>query len=521
MKKATLFVLTTILILGCSAAKIRKNNTQLEQLIAINDLKADVDYMHKNILQLHPDLYRYIDKAAFDYKFDSIKNTIHSPMNNVAFYKKISPLVASIRQGHSFIYAPAKQLDKKESKAMTKKGTGPFSQFDFASFNDKLYVIKNKSYNPAMKVGSEVVAVNGIKPIDVINEHNHYYSSDGYNTTFKTNTYSRRFSNYFTDDYGYKDSLKYDYKINDSIKTVTILRRNKDTAKTSVQKLVSKKIVVDKAQQKALKRRRKIAGFDKANNRYNRNLRFVEKDSSVAILKINSFSLGKYKKFYKETFTAINRHHTKTLIIDLRDNGGGDLSEIVNLYSYLSHDDFIFLDESEVVSKASLFRGAYFNEGSILKKSIKALFSPLVYGYLLFSVHKKDDGKNYIVNNSKIRKIDEKTFKGKLYVLINGGSFSASSIISSNLKGSKRATFVGEETGGAYNGTVAGFMPIVKLPNSKLKMRIGTLLIAPHYKTDIEGHGIYPDVAIKPTLQDVISGNDPELNWILKDLQNN
>jgi C-terminal processing protease CtpA/Prc len=44
-------------------------------------------------------------------------------------------------------------------------------------------------------------------------------------------------------------------------------------------------------------------------------------------------------------------------------------------------------------------------------------------------------------------------FKGKIYVMINGGSFSASSLISSNLK-LKRVTFVGEETGGAFNGTV-------------------------------------------------------------------
>jgi hypothetical protein len=42
-------------------------------------------------------------------------------------------------------------------------------------------------------------------------------------------------------------------------------------------------------------------------------------------------------------------------------------------------------------------------------------------------------------------------------------SFSASSLISSNLKVQK-SNFVGEETGGAFNGTVVGFMPVVELP---------------------------------------------------------
>jgi hypothetical protein len=36
-----------------------------------------------------------------------------------------------------------------------------------------------------------------------------------------------------------------------------------------------------------------------------------------------------------------------------RDNGGGRLNEIVDLYSYLA-DSFVFLDKSEVVSKSSL-----------------------------------------------------------------------------------------------------------------------------------------------------------------------
>jgi C-terminal processing protease CtpA/Prc len=105
--------------------------------------------------------------------------------------------------------------------------------------------------------------------------------------------------------------------------------------------------------------------------------------------------------------------------------------------------------------------------------------------------------------------------------MINGGTFSASSIISANLKGSKRATFVGEETGGAYNGTVAGIMPTIELPYSKTKVTIGLMVVAPFYKTPIEGRGIFPDKEITPTLTDYITGQDPELNWILEDIRKN
>jgi hypothetical protein len=51
----------------------------------------------------------------------------------------------------------------KETKALKKKGTGPFSQFDFDYFDNKL-CRKNKSYDTSIKAGSEVIAVNGINP---------------------------------------------------------------------------------------------------------------------------------------------------------------------------------------------------------------------------------------------------------------------------------------------------------------------------------------------------------------------
>ena len=127
------------------------------------------------------------------------------------------------------------------------------------------------------------------------------------------------------------------------------------------------------------------------------------------------------------------------------------------------------------------------------------------------------DGKYYYLSrNTKKMKPSAIRFKGKIYVLINGGSFSASAIISSNLKGLGRATFVGNETGGAYNGCVAGFMPVHYLPSSRLRLRVGLMLLKPNYTTDTDGRGIMPDEVILPALNDRMTGRDPELQWIIK-----
>jgi C-terminal processing protease CtpA/Prc len=517
MKKIFLFVFIVFLFVQCSSVK--KHNAHLTTLIPVDQLKSDADFTYMKLQKLHPKLYWYISKAALDFKFDSLKSTITEPSTPLAFYKKLSPVVAAVRQGHTYLYPATKQMTNRETKTLIKKGTGPFSQFDFDFFNNKLYVVKNKSYDKSIKPGSEVIAVNGIKPLDLIQEYNNYSSSDGYNTTLKTATSAKRFTSYFTVQNGLKDSLIYTLKYNDSIQLITIRRHKEDT--TEKQQSITKHIVtaLDRAKSRATRRKKRVNGYNTDLKNYNRNLQFTEKDSSVAIMKIRSFNKGDFRPFYKESFREIEHYKSNTLILDLRDNGGGRLNEIVTLYSYLSDSTFVFLDKSEVVSKSSLMEGAYFNGGSFGIKILKAIYAPLLYSYLLLTVHKDDTGKSWYATHTRQHKVNTNAFKGKIYVLINGGSFSASSIISSNLKSSKRVTFVGEETGGAFNGTVAGFMPVIKLPNSKLKIRIGLMLMTPHHKTEIKGRGIFPDITITPTLKDQIEEQDPELDWVLKDIK--
>lgn len=521
MKKNIFLLIAALLLINCSSVK--KHNAHLNDLISESKLKSDVDYTYKKLKKLQPDLYWYISKEKLDYKFDSIKSTINKPMTSFDFYLKLMPVVYSIRQGHMFVSPPIKLYTKKETKIINKSGAGPFGQFDFEMFNDKLYVTKNKSGNKAIKKGTEVVAINDANTSNLLKEYDKRFVSDGFNLTLKRNFSGRRFPSFYTTENGLKDSLVYNFKINDTLKNITIKRKSKDSisvVKKDIQeKEVKTKVVVDKAKLKAENKRKSVFGYNPDTKLYNRNLNFIEKDSSIAVMKINGFMIGNYRDFYKQSFQRIKNNKSNVLIIDLRNNGGGRLNEITNLYSYLADTTFVFLEKSKVASKTSLLSADYFKGGGIVLKAYKALVSPLYYGYNFFRVHKNDDGFYYHKTGTKPNKLSENAFKGKIYVLINGGSFSASSIISSNLKGSKRATFVGEETGGAYNGCVAGQMPVLELPKSKVKIRIGLVTVKPFYKSEIDGRGIFPDKEIIPTLEDRINGVDPEMNWILEDIK--
>ncbi len=86
------------------------------------------------------------------------------------------------------------------------------------------------------------------------------------------------------------------------------------------------------------------------------------------------------------------------------------------------------------------------------------------------------------------------------------------------MKDARRATLVGEETGGANDGTVAGRYVTVQLPNSKLKLPIGMMLIQPDINFTKTQKGVEPDIEIIPTLEQELSGQDVQLDYILNEI---
>lgn len=510
MKKISTLILSSFLVFT-ACQSVETFNNQLQQPIPVEKLHKDVDYSYKKLKQLHPRLYWYISKEKLDYKFDSLKSAIKQPMTGLAFYKELSPVLRSVGQGHLGVSPTLKRLSKKEQKNLKKKGKSAFSQLDLEFIDNKLIVLKNRSRH-AIKESAEIVSINNENPSDLINLYKHRVSSDGYNQTFYNRFLGKYFGTFYTIDKG---------KIQDSLQLV-IRQDDKDSLYVIKRDTFGTKETKIKLSKKELKKRTRIwskFGYNKDTKTNTRELKYVEGDSTTAIMTIKQFNNGAFYRFYEDSFNELTKNRTKNLIIDLRNNPGGRLMEIEHLYSYLVDKPFVFIDEYEVVSRTSKLHADYFKGGGPVLKFFKVLVAPIYYSVNFLKVRKEGD--KYISSNafSKLRNPKPNNFKGKIYVLINGGSFSASSIISSNLKSTNRAFFVGEETGGAYNGTVAAQMPLVELPNSKVNLRIGLALVSAANKTDIEGRGIFPDKEILPTFEDRKNNIDPELAWILQDIK--
>lgn len=502
-----------------SCASVDKYNAQINTPKSVKDLKSDINYIQHKLQKLHPDLYHYISKKDLDYKFDSLRSSITIPLTSNDFYFRISPVIASIKQGHTQINPLTKKLRSAEKKKVSTKGTTPLSLFDFELFDNKLYITKNYSKDSNICVGMEVLSVNGTKPADILNKYKPTFSSDGYNTTFRDYRLAKAFPRFFYTENGIMDSISCELKFNDSIRTLVLRKPVKP--KPSTIKKTKEQTVADKKLQQAENKKKKLYGYDALKRSYSKQLSFPAKDSSIAVIKIADFVKGNYRKFYKNSFSKLDSLQTKTLVIDLRNNTGGSLREVSHLYSYLADSSYRFVTKSEVSSKTSLWHSISFKNKPLWEQAAQTIFIPFIIGadiYSFLATNKGKDGKyRFPFPESKLAHPKEKRFKGKVYVLINGGSFSASSLLSSNLHGSKRATFIGQETGGAYNGCVAGIMPVLTLPKTKLNIRFGLLVCQAPFQSKTDGHGILPDKEINTTIQDRIKANDPELEWVLKE----
>lgn len=531
MRKNLNFCISVFIVfLFSNCTSVEKFNYKLSQPIAVDKLQKDINYTKRKLEKLYPNLYGYISKEKLNFKFDSISKVVTKPMTSKEFYFVISPIVASVRQGHMSMTQVSKRITKKEAKRLQKAGDGPLSQFVYEYQNDKLYVIKNKPKKEKIKIGTEVVSVNGILPQEIYKKYRNSITSDGFNTTFIRKYFAKRYVTYMTNEIGINDSLRFVLKQKDTIFTKTISRNKivkkaivKDEIKINKEKDSITKIAknpLEKAKLKLEKKRKNIYGYDLVNKEYVKSFKINAIDSTVGILKIKNFSDGRYKEAYAQIFDSIKQKNIQTLVIDIRDNPGGKVAEVVNLFSYLTDKEYTLLKPAVVTSKTSLWKLGMFAKLPKLAYPIGAVFYPIYMGFSYFRTTKNDDGSyQYKLLGSKPKVANLNNFKGKIYVVINGGSFSASCILSSSLKSNTNVTFVGEETGGNYNGTVAGIMPVVKLPNSKIALRLGLMDIQTINQTEIKGRGIFPDKEIFQTIEDKITNKDPELEWILNDVK--
>jgi C-terminal processing protease CtpA/Prc len=221
-----------------------------------------------------------------------------------------------------------------------------------------------------------------------------------------------------------------------------------------------------------------------------------------------------YDSTLKQAFTVLKAKKITNLIIDLRNNEGGSEHQQAELMSYLYSKPFK-LYENIYVSRLD-----YRPLKPVLHTAEKDTSRLLDTNEDEWMRKIKDDLwiNNYeYYEGLQLQAPKKEVFKGKVYVLINGGSFSSTSALIANIKNTIPAKFIGEESGGTYEGPTGGQTIPIILPNSKIMVRISpNINISYLYQKHPVGRGVIPDYPIHYSIHDVLAGKDLEMEFAKK-----
>jgi len=106
-------------------------------------------------------------------------------------------------------------------------------------------------------------------------------------------------------------------------------------------------------------------------------------------------------------------------------------------------------------------------------------------------------------------------FLGKLIVLMDGNTFSTAADVTAVLRQMKRATFVGEESGGGFEGNTSGRNASLTLPNSKLSLRVQMSGYWNAVSGGERGRGTQPDFPVEKKVSDLLRGVDAPMEKAL------
>jgi carboxyl-terminal processing protease len=187
--------------------------------------------------------------------------------------------------------------------------------------------------------------------------------------------------------------------------------------------------------------------------------------AEVGYLRISSFLSATASNEVRENLDALLKKHARGLIIDLRSNPGGLLSNAITIADY-------FLDSGNIVSTVD--RDGY--------KEVRPATSPVLTDR-------------------------------PIVVLIDEGSASASEILSGALRDNNRAVLVGKKTFGK------GLVQEINQLQDGAGVNITTQRYLTPNDTDINKMGIQPDIVVEEKEADVKQKRDTQLEAAMKVLK--
>lgn len=441
-------ILLPILFLLSGLTSFGQSVTKFSNEEVVEDLK----YLYETLKDAHYDLYAYTTEQKFDSAYQKVKGAIHKDslnlLESISLYQR---LITVVNNGHTEIDFPG------QSYLEYAYAGGTVIPLEIAFEYDKALVRKNWSDNDEIKVGSEILSINGMVMAEILSKIYPQVSAErAYFKNAKIEMYS--FPRYYWQVFGQQDDLEIEIRSEGTV--------NKYNLKA-----------VSAMDGYEMKRTEVLTG--------DRKLKFI---GMSAFLNPGGFGgdEDKYRRFIDSAFVEIKDRKSKNLIIDLRNNPGGDDAFSDYLVSYIADKPFKWT--SGFTLKTSKF----------LKEHTRQHNDTTAVYFQKILTHKNGEIYEYEFDDYQPQP-EQKRFAGEVFVLVNRQSHSQSAVTAAQIQDYNFGTIVGEETGD-YPSLYASQFQYV-LPNTGIPVKVSKGYIVRVSGSTAE-QGVIPDYFIKDHLLD-------------------
>jgi hypothetical protein len=209
--------------------------------------------------------------------------------------------------------------------------------------------------------------------------------------------------------------------------------------------------------------------------------------------------------------------NASAMIIDIRDNGGGtrDILKTISEYIVLQNQSpwvaniaYVRSDQSlneDIASMAGRYLynidSEYFCEKD--RKAIRKFYNSFT-PQLDFNYNRFSEPYFMLLHSGKV------SINCPIYILVNERCFSAASVFTAAFKGLPNVTIAGVKTNGS-----SGRSKKFNLKNSKIRIKISTMISIQRNGYPLDGCGTTPDLTLERDMNQILGKSDSQLSALL------